>query len=64
MVLLRVELLMLMFYFYFSLKLQQIGWMIDSIFFFICIVVLEGVIGLCILIKNYRFMGDNIFLRW
>jgi len=62
--LLGVEYFILLVYIFFCLKVTILLNLVEFLFIFVTIIVLEGIMGLCLLIKNYRFMGGNIYTRW
>jgi len=63
MVLLRVEFLMLCVYIYLNIGVMGVEGIMEILFVYVCVIVLEGVLGLCLLVKRYRGAGGNIYLR-
>jgi len=62
-VLLRMEFLILCVYIYLNMEIAEVVGIVEIIFVYVCVMVLEGVLGLCLLVKSYRGAGGNIYLR-
>lgn len=62
--LLGIEFIMITIFVGVTTKAFNVGASVDLMFLFICMIVLEGVIGLCLLLKTYRYRGRSINYRW
>jgi len=50
-------------YIYLNMGIIEVGGIIEILFVYVCVIVLEGVLGLCLLVRRYKGAGGNMYLR-